>query len=855
METILRSSNSHFAMGDLTETFNYLIERKGILRAGIWFRLEVIYALPGFIKNTVSWGIIMFLNYIKIAFRNFRKNFGYTLLNISGLAVGLTCSILIMLYVNYERSYDSHNIKADRIYRFAVKAKIGGTRIDQTHTPAILTPYLLTEYPEVEYSVRFSNYARGVVVEAGDKKFNERRVTLADGDVFNIFSFSFLAGDPANALQNPNSAVITDVTAERYFGNNDPLGKTIFFDGENYEITGVIKEMPENSHFHFDILASINTYPDYIASTHWTMNNFTTYILLKEGVTRESVEAKFPDIVKNHVFKGYNYDEMVDENNFWEYYLQPLGEIHLTSDLNGEFEANGNENYVVIFTIIAFFIILIAVINYMNLSTARSAGRSKEVGVRKVVGSFRFDLIKQFLTESILSSTISVLAALLIVQLMLPAFREFTGREALAIPYFEDPLIIPGLLLLSLIIGILSGLYPAFFLSSFRPITVLTNKNSSSNRHSILRNTLVLVQFSISIFLLIGTIVVWRQLNFLQDSKLGYDKEHVVVLKNTKFLGNESKAFKKSLTNNPSIISVCGSSSLPGFGFNNWGFAAGEEKENITLNIYFGDYEFLNTLKFEMKEGRYFSEEFGTDTSGIIINEATVKLMGWENPLGKIFNNGSGPMPVIGVVKDFHYESLHYDIRPGALLLLGDHTHMSERYISVRITPGNIAEKIEYINESWNKYANGIPFEYSFLDEDFNRLYKNEAQTGRIFLIFSILAIFIACLGLFGMTAFMAELKTKEIGIRKVLGSSVANIVLLLSKEFTRWVIIANLIAWPVSYILMKSWLEDFAYRISIEWWFFILSGMIVLAISILTVIHLALKAAVANPVDSLRNE
>jgi len=855
METILRSSNSHFAVGDLTETYYDLLEQKGLLRAKLWFWFEVIFALPGFFKNSIYWGVIMFFSYLKIAFRNFRKNKGYTFINISGLAIGLACSILIMLYVTYEKSYDSYNENADRIYRFAVKAMIGGTRIDQTNTPAILTPTLLNEYPEIEYSVRFSNYSRGVVIEADNKKFNEKNVALVDGEILNMFTFEFLQGDPSNALGRPNTAIISNETSLKYFGESNPMGKTIFFDENDYEITGVIKKMPENSHFHFDVLGSIITYPESMSDTHWFRNNYQTYIMLKEGVSQASFESKLPDLVKNYLFEGRNYDEIVNENNFWDYYLQPLKDIHLTSDLNGEFEANGNNNYIAIFTIIAFFIILIAVINYINLSTARSAGRSKEVGVRKVVGSFRFDLIKQFLTESILSSMLSVIVAIIIIQLLLPSFRDFVGKQELAISLFNNPLMILGLIGLALIIGILSGLYPAVYLSSFRPVKVLSRKNPASSKHSFLRNGLVLLQFTISIFLLIGTFVVWKQLIFLQETKLGYDKEHVVVLRNTRFLGENSKPFKETLRKNPSVISTSGSSSLPGFGFNNWGFRAGAENENISLNILFGDYEFFNTLKIEMKEGRDFSRDFATDTSGIIINEATVNLMGWDNPLDQFFNNGSGPLPVIGVVKDFHYESLHYDIRPGAILLLGDNKSGWERYISVRITPGNTSEKLAYINETWDKYANGIPFEYSFLDEDFNKLYNNEEQTGNIFIVFSVLAIFIACLGLFGMTSFIAELKTKEIGIRKVLGSSVAAIVILLSKEFTRWVIIANIIAWPVAYYIMNQWLEDFAYRISIEWWFFLFSGGLVLLISILTVIHLTIKAAIANPVESLRSE
>jgi len=797
----------------------------------------------------------MFRNYLKITVRNIKKHFGYSFLNIAGLAIGMTCSMLILLFVLHERSYDRYHQNANRIYRVAVRAMLGDTRIAQTWTPAILTPTLLSEYPEVIHSVRFQNFGRGVLVRVGDRVFNEHSVTSADAAMFQVFTFPFIQGDPKTALADPDAAVVTASMASKYFGDKDPIGRTLTIGNQDFQIAGVIEDMPENSHFHFDLIISMLS-NDGINSTGWFANNYKTYIMLREDCTQEAFEAKLPGFVKKYLWQGRNYDEWADQGNFWEYYLQPLTDIHLNSDLHGEFEGNGNATYVSMFTIIAAFILIIASINYMNLSTARSAGRAREVGIRKVVGSSRSRLIRQFLTESVLSSLIALALAVLCVQLLLPSFRNLVGKKELVLPLLDNPYVLPGLIGFGLLIGVVSGSYPAFMLSSFRPITVLSGRLRSASKNTTLRNVLVLIQFSISIFLFVSTFIVRGQLAYIQGKKLGYDKEHVVVIRTPQSLDDRSQPFKQALLKNPAVLSASGSSTLPGMGYNNIGFLPEGEEEGITLNLICCDFDFLETLRLEMSSGRFFSREFLTDSNGIIINETTVRLLGWEEPLRMHFSVYTDTeLPVIGVVKDFHYESLHHTVRPGALLMLPGVYGWSERYISVRIRPENVQKSLAFIRETWDEYSRGMPFEYSFLDEEFDALYHNEQRTGVVFSIFSFLAIFVACLGLFGLASFAAELKTKEIGIRKVFGASVPGIVLMLSREFTRWVIIANGIAWPIAYFMMNRWLQNFAYRTGIGWVSFLMAGILALLIAIFTVSYQSVRAALTNPTKSLRYE
>ena len=804
----------------------------------------------------------MVKNYIKIAIRNIIKHKGFSAINIIGLAIGIACSILILVFVSHELSYDNYHEKAERTYRIAVRAKIGDTKINQTYSSSETFRRLLEDFPEIEVGVKFLNVGRTPIV-LGEEIYYEERFFAVDSTFFDVFSIPLIQGDPKKVLADPNSMVISKDTSLKYFGTTDAVGKILRADfsygpsSVDFEITGVSENMPGNSHFHYDLLASSATFPTFINNTGWSSNNFITYVVLKEGTTQLWFDEKLKEFTRKHM-GAERFDAWVAKGNFWEYFLQPITRIHLTSDLNGEFEANGNETYVYIFSAISIIILLIACINFMNLSTAKSSLRAKEVGMRKVVGSGRSRLVLQFLSESVLLSYIALALGIGIFIILFPLYENLIGKQ-LNIQYLDSFVVIPLVLALGLIVGVISGSYPAFFLSSFKPIAALKGNKSSGRGGSWLRNVLVIFQFTISIFLIIGTLAVNQQLKFFQNKKLGFDKEQVLVVNNPGSLRDNVDPFKEELRKYSSIIDVSGSNTLPGKSFSNIGFGA-EGVENFTLNLCICDYDFLSTLKLEMADGRFFAKEFSTDSHAAVLNEKAVELLGWENPIGKKINNWSqngnrGDFVVIGVIKDYHYESLHQEIRPQALFLISGYYNRNESYISARLNTENISETIGYIEDKWKTFAPQMPFEYSFLDQDYDNLYMNERQTRKLFSVFSFLAIFIACLGLFGLASFIADQKTKEIGIRKVLGASVAKIVKNLNKSFLKWVLIANLIAWPVAWFAMNRWLENFAYRIVLSWWIFVLAAVLAVFIALLTVSLQTVKAALKNPIDSLRYE
>ena len=654
--------------------------------------------------------------------------------------------------------------------------------------------------------------------------------------------------------------VLSKDTAVKYFGEIDVVGKIIKVDFASnggifdFKITGVSENVPDNSHFHYDLLVSSASFPTYINDTGWSSNSFITYLLLNKGTSQAWFDEKLKDFTRKHM-GGEKFDTWMAQGNYWEYFLQPITEIHLNSDLNGEFEANGNRTYVFIFFVISVVILLIACINFMNLSTAKSSLRAKEVGLRKVVGSSRSRLIGQFLGESVLLSYISLGLGMVAVWLLLPKFSNLIGRQ-LEIHYFDNFIVIPSLLALGLFVGIVSGSYPAFVLSSFNPMTVFRGSSGEKKSGAWMRNALVIFQFSISIFLIIGTLVVYQQLKHFQNVNLGFEKEQVLVVRNPGSLGDNVIPFKEALSGNSQIIKVSGSNTLPGRNFSNIGFGAEGVENSFTLNLCVSDYDFLDTLKLEMASGRFFSREFGPDSHAAVINEKAAELLGWDDPIGKKINNWSrnrGDFIVIGVVKDYHYESLHQTIRPQALFLSGGYYTNNENYISIRLNTENIAETRKFVEKTWNSFVPNMPFEYSFLDQDYDNLYINERQTRKLFTVFSVLAIFIACLGLLGLSSFIADQKSKEIGIRKVLGATVMRIVTILNKSFIKWVLIANLLAWPAAWFVMNKWLQNFAYRINLSWWMFVLAAGLALFIALIIVSLQTVKAALRNPVDSLR--
>ncbi len=800
----------------------------------------------------------MLKNFIKIALRNILKHKGFSFINIVGLAVGIASSILILLFVSYELGYDKFHEKSDRIYRLAVRARVGDTPINQTFSSAITFRKLLEDFPEIENGVKISGNDRTPVI-LEDKTFYETGILEVDSTFFEIFSIPMIHGEPDHALSQPNTMVITRSTAMKYFGKSDAIGEVLqigYSSGtRRFEITGVCEDVPAQSHFHFDFLVSLVSFPDFIGNTGWTANNFISYLLLKEGTSKALLEEKLKEFTRKYM-GGDSFDAWVAKGNFWEYYLQPIESIHLESQLNGEFEPNGNKTYVYIFFIISVFIMVIACINFMNLATAKSSVRAREVGMRKVLGAGRRNLIFQFLSESIILSLMACVIALGIVHLVLPAYGNFVSRP-LEIDYTGEPLLIPVFIGFGLVVGIFAGSYPAFHLSSFKSLKALRGNSFSSKSGSSLRTILVVFQFSISIFLIVGTLIVYQQLEYFQNKDLGFDKEQVLVLSNPGAIDNNLQAFKDELRTHSSILQVSGSNMLPGTSFSNIGFGA-EGVEAYTLNIGICDYDFADLLKLELVSGRFFSREMATDFNAVVLNEKAVELLGWEDPIGKKINNwgnNRGEFNIIGVMKDFHYESMHQEIRPMGLFLEGGYYKRVQSYIPVRLNTSNISETIAYIEGVWSEFAPKKPFEYTFLDKDFEALFQNERQTRQIFTIFSILAIFIACLGLAGLSSFTAERRTKEIGIRKVFGSSVSQIMGLINKQFLKWIAISILIAWPLTWYLMSGWLENFAYRIQLQWWMFVIPAFMAIIISSVVVSALTVRVAYKNPIESLRYE
>lgn len=792
----------------------------------------------------------LFLNAVKMSLRKMHRQKWYSLISVTGLAVGIACFILILLWVRDEISYDRFHEKASRTYRISTRIKLGDTLIDQTQTPGILPATLKNDYPEIEQTVRFG-FPLNVSGQYEDKIFMESSILPADSTFFDVFSFKLLKGEKKSALNNPETLVITEETAQRYFGNEDPIGKVITLDDE-YEltVTGVVENIPRNSHFHFDMLLSMATLPN-STDTNWRSNDFRTYIVLQEGFPVDQFEAKLPDFVIKYIMGGDL--SWVKRGNSFEYYLQPLTDIHLKSDIISEFEPNGNIIYVYIFSLTAIFILLIACMNFTNLSTAKSINRAKEIGIRKVFGSVRRQLIVQFLIESFLLSFIALLVGIVVAWSTLPLFNNLVGKQ-LHLFLFSNYYTIPLLISLALIVGFIAGGYPAFYLSSLKPILTIRGKSREGMKNSRLRNILVVLQFSITIMLFIGTFIVGKQLKYFQNTRLGFEKDQVMVVKNITSLGNQSKAFKETLLANPGISSVAGSYSLPGGHFVSSGFKP-ENAESILLNFGICDPEFIEALQLEMVQGRFFSHDFTTDKTAIIINETALKLLNWDEPIGKKLTSLDKTFNVIGVVKDFHYESLHQTVKPMALLNLSLNLPWSERFVSIRTNSSNISKTINFIENNWQTFTKGKPFEFFFLDEHYGKLYSNEKQTGKVFMLFSFLAIIIASIGLVGLAAYSAEQKSKEIGIRKVCGAGVSNIILLLYRKFILWIVLANLIAWPTAYFMMSKWLHNFAYRITISFWPFVISAVLALIIAVASVSYQSIKAALANPIDSMKYE
>ena len=808
----------------------------------------------------------MLKNYLTVALRNLLRHKGYSLINVLGLAIGIACCLLILLYVQDELSYDRYHKKADRIYRLVMKVKLPFLEAHTARSMPLMGPNLCEEYPEVVDYVRFKPPILTWMVNYQDRKFNEARFVFADNSIFKVFTLPLIQGDPETVLSEPYTVVISEEIAHKFFGDEDPMGKVVNVDNfKDFRITGVMRNMPRNSHVRYDLLPSFISLREmygawFVESTSGA--EFYTYLLLQEGASTAALEEKLPAFVARH-YGHLKYIKNLGEQLVLS--LQPLTDIHLRSHLEHEAAPNNDITTVYTLSVIAVFVLLIACINFMNLATARAAYRTREVGLRKVVGAHRLQLMGQFLGESILFAALALLLAILFVHLSLPAFSALAGKT-LALDYTDAGLWV-GVLGITLLVGILAGSYPAFLLSAFQPTRALKGTIGDGSKGTLFRKILVVGQFAISVALIIGTMIVHDQMGFLQKKDLGFDKEQMVLLRVTYSLP-QYETLKSTYLAHPNVVAVTASNNIPGgVGHTEppWGpiglieGAAGEKPQLFETWQLYADYDFIETYGIELVEGRNFSHEFGADPLfSLILNEAAVKQLGWESAAGKYFPLGrdsTGQVrgrQVIGVVKDFHTRSLHHKIEPVAISLA---TQAGVGIISVRIRPNDMPNTIAFLEQTWREIAPEWAFQYSFLDDDFARHYHTEETISQLSSYFAFLAVFVGCLGLFGLASFTAQKRTKEMGIRKTFGVSISSLALLLVKEFLLLVLVANVIAWPVIYFAMDRWLQDFAYRIDISWVSFVLAGVLALVIALVTVSYQAVKAALTNPVDTLRYE
>lgn len=816
----------------------------------------------------------MFKNYFTIALRNLKKHKFYSFINIFGLSIGVAICLIISLFVFNEFSFDKHFKDSDRIYRVHSDIIFGGTRWNTVLAPAPMAEALEEDYPEVEAAVHFRT--RGsYLVKRENENIKENKVVWAGKHFFEVFDIPLIEGSKVGILSEPQTMAISESAAKRHFAEENPIGKSLTLDNDKiYRITGVYKDIPVNSHFHFDFLLSAEGL-DEAQEDVWLSNNFQTYLKLREGSNYQDLEAKFPALVKKHIEpefirilgEGSSLATIESQGGKLVFDLQPLTDIHLKSDLQGEFEPNFNITYVYLFIAIALFILIIACINFMNLSTARSANRAKEVGIRKVLGSLRYHLIRQFLMESILLSSISFMIAIPLVSLLLPFFNDLAGR-ALVLPFSQLNFYLI-LLAGAIFTGLLAGIYPSFFLSGFKPVSILKGKVSLGMKSGIIRSSLVVFQFAISLVLIIATIVVYKQLDFIQTEKIGFNKDQIITIDDVYVLDNKAETFKKEVLANSMIVSGTISGYLPVA--NTWRndtqwWSEGKDPlqtENlVSLQNWQVDYDYISTLEMNILSGRDFSTQFPSDSNAVILNEAAAAKFNFEgDPVGnKIMTiaNFDGAnfeqleeKTVVGIVENFNFESLKKNIGP-VMIFIAD---QPRGIASFRFQSADTEAVVALLESKWNELAPGQPFTYSFLDERFGSMYASEMRLGKVFGIFAGFAILIACLGLFALTAFTAEQRTKEIGIRKVLGSSVSSIVFLLSKELTKLVLIAFIIASPVAWWAMNKWLENYQFKVNLGWQIFLVAGIFVSAIAIMTISYQSIKAALSNPVDSLKSE
>ncbi|HEY8915795.1 MAG TPA: ABC transporter permease [Chitinophaga sp.] len=861
--------------GDLNELYTHWYNTSGKTRATLRYLLNVISVLPPFVRKrkmnkqqyyTSSLNSIMIRNYLKIAFRNLKRQKISTGINIVGLAIGLATCILIMLYVQDELSYDRYNEKADRIFRAALKLGLDGKDVGGPMLGPNVGRDLQQEFPEVLKATRILNQG-SEFVSYGTSSFKQDNLLAADSTFFEVFSIPLLKGEPKRALAEPNTLVLTEGTARKYFGNQDPLGKVLLFGREKkpYRITGVVRNVPPNSHFHFDMLISLAGYEEQHIGWLYSINYYT-YLLLPEKYDYKKLEAKIPRLAEKQIGAELQQWLKITPAQFrakgddFGIFLQPLTSIHLHSRFGGaELSPGGNILYVYVLTAIAVFMLLIACVNFMNLSTATAVRRSREVGVRKVLGSVKGQLQQQFLIESVLLAIVALLVGLLVVGLALPFFNQLTGKQ-LTFSLLINPFVAAGLVAAAVLVGLLAGSYPAFYLSSFKPVVVLKGQVTTGRGSFNLRNGLVVFQFFITISMIVATVTADRQLRYMQSQKVGFDREQVMVIHDTHMLRNNEAVFRDRIMQSPQVFTASVSGQVP-VGNSNMDNTTVMSKENpdkgVMSRFYYVDDAYIPTLGMKVVQGRNFSKSFPTDSFAVILNETAVRDLGWQqDPIGRelighIDDNGVKTYyRVIGVVSDFHFESLRQKIGP-LVMFLG----RNSGNILVKTHTDKLPQFLASLKQQWESFSPAAPFSYSFLDDRFAQVYVSEQKIEQVLTLFSSLTIFIACLGLFGLATYTAEQRTKEIGVRKVLGASVGSVVALLSKDFLKLILVALLLATPIAWWGMDQWLNEFAYKTTIDWWIFALAGLLAMGIALLTVSFQSIKAALTDPVKSLRSQ
>ncbi len=830
--------------------------------------IEFIFTNSGIHAKSLK---ILIKNYLVIAFRSLLKNKVYSIINIMGLAIGLACFIFISLYILDEVSYDRFYPNAERIFRINADIRFGGTDLNLALSSDPLGPTLKKDYPQVEQYVRLYTMEGAKQIKNGSAFVTENNVCYADSTFFEVFKLPVLYGNASTALSSPKSIAISEKAALKYFKTSDATGKILTIGSSEpvaYKVTAVYQDIPANSHFKKDFLLPMSdlrfTPGNYLA------NNFHTYILLKEQVDYKLFERNFEGLILKYILPQINHFIGINTmanfkkaGNRYEYSLIPLTDIHLKSDRADELDVNGNIQYVYIFSVVALFILIIACINFINLTTARSANRSKEVGIKKTLGSERSSLIMQFITESTVTSCFAFVIALLIVIVLIPVFNDITTKSFSVGGLFGSGILF-YLLLLPILVGVAAGYYPAIFLSSFQPITAMKSKFGGGYTRSNLRDILVTFQFVTSLILICGTMIVYQQLNYIQTKNLGFSKDQVLVVNGTDALGNSTEVFKRQ------VAGIAGVKSASNAGFLPVGNSSGaghifskdpvmDEKNGTVMQFWRVDYDYIKTMDIKLQQGRDFSVASGAaDFNKVIINESTARILGYDNPVGKkIYSYDGGahvedivPYEIVGVVRNFHFESLRHSVGPLCMIL--GHSNWK---LAFRIDGKDAPALLGQIEAKWKALTPEIPFSYNFLDDSFDQMYRSEQRVGKIALIFAALTMFIACLGLFGLVTYISEQRTKEIGVRKVLGASTFSIVRLLSNDLLRLVLLSILIAFPLAYYFMQKWLQDFAYGVSISWWVFAWAGVGALLVAFGTVGYRAISAALTNPVTSLRSE